>query len=606
MMGWILSSWALILTVLFLRRLLKGKISQRLQYALWALVLVRLLVPVSFASSQFSVQNLAQRMELQPGIKTVMEAAREPIRFESEGYAVEKIGGKSWLMTDTYYMAPSDALNEPYSWEDLFRMVWMAGALATSGFMLTCNAIFCRKVRRGRRTLDVPQAGLPVYVSEQVHAPCLVGIFRPGIYLTAEAAADETVLRHVLRHEQTHFHHCDHLIGVLRCLALALHWYDPLVWYAARVSKWDAELACDEGALARLGEEDRVGYGRTLLALTCGRKRSFDVMLTTTAMTGSGKSLKERIRRIAEKPKMTAFTLVAVILAALMAVGCTFTGAVERGEQTEQTDEELLEFFVQAETSEEIAQALERFVRRSVENDGGVMLVQMSDDIGYGYGLSAERCEEVAGSFAQYRWEEVDCQPEGIENAEDVLSMELASDRAMCTIKIDPQDEGCLWVSAFFFEEDVDHSRMFRAKPKDVAPSLYEVLLNLYSQQKEDTEQTITETQVSGEPLEEEIVQWWMGLDEATAMTEEELQECKVYLQWFDWTLIEDWDASMEPTGESIVIMQAKEEIEFFDSGDLVRYTSPSGSAYYSLTPQSEEIRPIWDIMRTMYEHRGQ
>lgn len=482
MMGWILSSWGLILAVLLLRRLLKGKISQRLQYALWTLVLVRLLVPVSFASSPFSVQNLT----LQPGVKTVVEAVRDPIRMEREDGAGE---------ASVTYLAPADDLNDPYSWADLLGAVWMAGVFVTGGFMLTCNVIFSRKARRGQRRLDAPQAKLPVYVSEQVQMPCLVGIFRPCIYLNAEAA-DETMLNHVLEHEQTHFRHGDHLIGVLRCLAVALHWYDPLVWYAAKVSKQDGELACDEGTLDRLGDQERLRYGQTLLALSCSKKSHSDIMLTATTMTGSKKTLKERIRRIAQRPKMTAVTLLALVLAAALAVGCTFTGAAERSE------EELANRLARAVTSDEIAQVLEAFVRRSMEDDGGVMLVQYSDGIGYGYGLSAERCEEVAELFAQYHWEQSNSQPP--QTTEEVLRLELSMAYGSCTIEIDPEDESSLLIYSTVFDEKTDTVKwgfglMYRAEPKDVAPSFYEVLRSLYDQQKADTDQTITETQVVGE-----------------------------------------------------------------------------------------------------------
>ena len=57
MLEWIISSSVLIAVVMLLRFALKGKISLRLQYALWALVLVRLLIPVSFGSSSISVMN---------------------------------------------------------------------------------------------------------------------------------------------------------------------------------------------------------------------------------------------------------------------------------------------------------------------------------------------------------------------------------------------------------------------------------------------------------------------------------------------------------------------------------------------------------------------
>lgn len=60
MLEWIASSCALILAVLLLRRLLRGRIGPGLQYALWLLVLARLLLPVSFGAARVSVQNLVR------------------------------------------------------------------------------------------------------------------------------------------------------------------------------------------------------------------------------------------------------------------------------------------------------------------------------------------------------------------------------------------------------------------------------------------------------------------------------------------------------------------------------------------------------------------
>ena len=60
MVEWILSSSVLIAVVILLRLLLKGRISLRLQYALWTLVLVRLLVPVSFGQFQWSAAGAAE------------------------------------------------------------------------------------------------------------------------------------------------------------------------------------------------------------------------------------------------------------------------------------------------------------------------------------------------------------------------------------------------------------------------------------------------------------------------------------------------------------------------------------------------------------------
>ena len=62
MTEWIVSSTALILVITALRYILRGKINLRLQYALWSLVLIRLLLPFSFFSSPISVMNAAEEI----------------------------------------------------------------------------------------------------------------------------------------------------------------------------------------------------------------------------------------------------------------------------------------------------------------------------------------------------------------------------------------------------------------------------------------------------------------------------------------------------------------------------------------------------------------
>lgn len=103
--------------------------------------------------------------------------------------------------------------------------------------------------------MDIPECPLPVYLVEGLSSPCLFGLFRPAIYLTPEAVENETVLRHVLAHEATHYAHKDHIWSALRCTALALHWYNPLVWLAVSLSK------ADRGAGLRRGGSPAAGRG---------------------------------------------------------------------------------------------------------------------------------------------------------------------------------------------------------------------------------------------------------------------------------------------------------------------------------------------------------
>lgn len=182
----------------------------------------------------------------------------------------------------------------------------------------------------------------PVYVCGGLPSPYLFGLLRPAIYLTPAAAAGSPgSLRHVIAHEETHAKHLDPLWSLLRCVCLAVYWFNPLVWVAAAASKTDCELACDEGTLRRLGEAERLSYGQTLLSLVPVRRRLANPLLSATTMMSGKRRLKDRITRIAEKRKtFAAAVLIVVMLSAVVCV-CTFTAAkntLDAAVKPEETD----------------------------------------------------------------------------------------------------------------------------------------------------------------------------------------------------------------------------------------------------------------------------
>ena len=341
MIEWILSSSVLILVVIALRFILRGKISLRLQYALWAIVLLRLALPMSLVGADFSLMQAVSETEIYETIDHTMhttqvhshtvrdtelgyyqaEAGYEGTIYKTHGYSVES--GNSHL--HTYFFR--DSLDVVLGrW---LKTVWLLGAACMAVYLLGSNLFFGWKLRKTRILYDYASS-LPIYISLLVQTPCMYGLFRPAIYLTKEIAADTAALKHVLAHETTHYRHKDHIWSALRCAALALHWYNPLVWWAAILSRRDAELACDEGAIRRLGEEERICYGSTLIGLSCTTKRAEGVLLTATTMTGSKRSLKERIKLIAKKPKTAAITLIFVLVTVMVTSAWTFTGTENR------------------------------------------------------------------------------------------------------------------------------------------------------------------------------------------------------------------------------------------------------------------------------------
>lgn len=193
--------------------------------------------------------------------------------------------------------------------------------------LLSSNLVFAARLREKRVPFDVPGSQLPVYVVEGIPSPCLMGIIKPAIYLTPQAAAMEEGLDAVLAHERTHNSHCDEIWAILRGICLAIHWYNPLVWLAVILSRRDGELACDEGTTEDMTEEERLNYGRTLIHLAVAQPRLDSLFYIATTMTGSAKELEERVRSIADRFRTTAQTKALVAVVMVLAVMVTFTAA---------------------------------------------------------------------------------------------------------------------------------------------------------------------------------------------------------------------------------------------------------------------------------------
>ena len=330
MLEWIASSSVLILAVAVLRRVLRGRISPRLQYALWLIVLLRLLVPLNIGEAKVSVQNVVHEADTKIASQVVTYVNYElpdlavpepdPAQPEAEREAQYEQNAAEY---EAQIEAAKAETGTPVTLSDILRYVWYGGMAAMALWFIVTNLVFRARLRRGRQRLEYA-CKLPVYVTDAVETPCLFG---SAIYVTREAAADAMTLRHSVEHELTHRRHGDHVWAILRCACLVLHWYNPLVWLAAMLSRRDAELACDEATIRRLGEDERAAYGRTLIGISCEKRAT--LLRTATTMNCGRAGLKERILLIAKKPKTAVYAVVILILAAIAAMGCTFTGARE-------------------------------------------------------------------------------------------------------------------------------------------------------------------------------------------------------------------------------------------------------------------------------------
>ncbi len=333
MMQILISSSVLILVLALLRKILRGKVSFRLQYALWLLVALRLLLPFQIGHSAYSVTSLsspqtqaAQSFLARP--LTESPAPQDPTPQQKPVVQTPPVSQIAAVQPEAQPETPSarQETAEGMTVGEVLKLIWLCGVGCMAIWFIAVNFTFRRKARKNAQGISAKEFPLPVYLTENIPSPCLVGLVFPRVYLTVEAAQDGKTMRHVLTHELMHYRHGDHLWALVRAVCLCIYWFNPLVWWAASLSRRDGELACDEGALRRLGEEERIPYGRTLVSMIAEAGRADRLLQTATTMKATKKQMKERIQMIARKPKKLIAALLCLLLIVSVTVGCTFTG----------------------------------------------------------------------------------------------------------------------------------------------------------------------------------------------------------------------------------------------------------------------------------------
>lgn len=311
----IITSSLLIAVVIALRFLFRGKISRRLQYALWGLVLLRLLMPFSLFASPLSIMN---------AVPNPLPISEVPVD-EPSGRVVSVTGLPDASVSTENVASPH--FTQLLNTNKILHLVWLIGILVVGSWVLIVNYLLFKKLHHSRRVYDATNFKLPVYVSEDISSPCLFGILHPAVYLTPKAAERKESTSHILAHELSHYRHGDHIWLILRNVCLIVYWWNPLVWAAAILSRIDSELACDEAVIKQIGEENRLAYGHTLVDMIAVSKAPSSIMYATTTMVSGKHSIHERLNMLIKHPKTVIPAMLAVLLVVSICVGCTFTGA---------------------------------------------------------------------------------------------------------------------------------------------------------------------------------------------------------------------------------------------------------------------------------------
>lgn len=345
---WIASSCALILIVILIRAVFGKKMSAGFRYALWAIVLLRLLIPGVVFHSPVSVKTAVSGSEVVRDLQAV-----EGISSVTRNDSGVVVGEKRTIIPQRKAPSPVgeekappvvvieqeataerfEQIKKTVEARDILNIVWYSGMGLTAAYFVFVNIRFYKRLKKSR--VPIP-ANSPcrVYAVPGLGSSCL---FMNAVYVAKETAEDKETLRCVLAHELAHRRHGDAIFAFLRSAALILHWYDPLVWLAAILSRRDSELFADEGAINALGEDSRESYLTTLITLSAGNETRANIACAATSMTNGKHELKERITHAARRRRTGILIAAVVTLIALLAVGCSFLGG-KSGNDAKPTD----------------------------------------------------------------------------------------------------------------------------------------------------------------------------------------------------------------------------------------------------------------------------
>lgn len=372
------SAAVMIAAIVILRALLIDRLPKTTFLILWAVVLLRLLVPVSVPSA-WSVYSLLQPR--QQAIQTVQEESTvlpqvEPVVSQPSAIttepvtpAVDSAAGEAEEITATPARQESSSptvqqstpTEQPPQAEEETKpaislpvepsaLIWGVGAAALGLYFvvgywratrefdmsLPVEHPFCGEWLRRQKEKMPLRRQIRIRQFDRIGTPLTYGVRRPTILLPNQTLEEQPkTLTYILTHEYVHIRRFDCVSKLLLSAALCLHWFNPLVWVMYVLANRDLELSCDEMVLRLLGIENRSAYAMALLEME--EKRSgFGALYSAFGKN----AIEERIGAIMKMKKRSLLSAVMAVVLVFTLTACLATSPVEE-ETSAQTASEI-------------------------------------------------------------------------------------------------------------------------------------------------------------------------------------------------------------------------------------------------------------------------
>lgn len=294
------------LAVMAVRLVLRKKASRRALCMLWALVALRLLLPVSLTvESPVSLQ--AEEAPVSRAYHAMQEA-RTSVPEEAAPAPAESSGAAAVIV-------PTEPAAEPVTLRTFARWlpwIWVIGMGCMAAYMLLSFIWMRLTLRRAEHIRD------NVYRCTQWSTPFVLGIIAPCIYVPESVSEED--LPQVLAHERCHIRRWDHVVKPFAFLLLAVNWFNPVLWAAYVLLGRDMENACDEMALKNADAAQRAAYSRALVSCAAQPK-----MAAVCPLAFGEVAVKERVKNVLGYKKPAIWAAVILAAAAVVIGVCLLT-----------------------------------------------------------------------------------------------------------------------------------------------------------------------------------------------------------------------------------------------------------------------------------------
>ena len=208
---------------------------------LWAVVLFRMVCPVSFTSPWSAAALVEEALPPAAQVQTTREPVAQPGTAGVPAISPEEPLPEDAVVEITT-LEPTEVPEPRLSPILPLALLWLTGVAFLWGWWLYTN----RRLKQRMETAI--QAAPGIFERDRPGPPFVLGFFPPKIYLPKDLA--EPNRSYVLAHEKLHLRRGDFLWKPLFFLAAAVHWFNPVLWLAWRLFCRDLEASCDEGGAA--------------------------------------------------------------------------------------------------------------------------------------------------------------------------------------------------------------------------------------------------------------------------------------------------------------------------------------------------------------------